>query len=334
MVDGLICARVLRPEGWRVRRAWPRSPEHLLLDLVDEHGAATAGQWFADADRAARTAAATPGARPMGSVVLQPNGGDRRLPAVSDLLRQDRFRLVSHRPERRAVLAAPEGFVKVVRPARHAEMVGRARLAEAYGLGAPSVLAEDPAVGTMTTAVLPGRTLTDVLRGPDAAAACRAGGRALARLHATEIPARVDLGEHGAAQEWSVLRRWTDLATAYGLLTEADCGADLTPSGRRTLIHRDLHDGQLIIDADGTVGVLDFDLLTVGDPALDLANLLAHLELRARQGVLSDPASAITATLEGYRPDAEIREALPGYLAVSQERLRAVYAFRDPDLVS
>lgn len=334
MVDRLICTRVLQPDGWRVRRAWPRSPEHLLLDLVDEHGAATAGQWFADADRAARTAAATPGARRTGSVVLQPDGGDRRLPEVSDLLRQDRYRLVSHRPERRAVLAAPEGFVKVVRPARHAAMLGRARLAETYGLGAPSVLALDPAAGTMTTATLPGRPLTEVLRGRNAEAACRAAGRALARLHATEVSAGVDVGEHSTAQEWAVLRRWADLAVAYGLLTEAGRGVDLTPSGRRTLIHRDLHDGQLIIDADGTVGVLDFDLLTVGDPALDLANLLAHLELLARQGVLSDPAGAIAATLEGYRPDAEIREALPGYLAVSQERLRAVYAFRDPDLVS
>ena len=63
--------------GLRVRRAWPRSEDHLLLDLAGADGS-VAGQWFDDPDRAAEVAAATPGAQllPGGKeparLVLQP----------------------------------------------------------------------------------------------------------------------------------------------------------------------------------------------------------------------------------------------------------------------
>lgn len=334
MIEQLSATQVLRSRDLRIRRAWPRSPEHLLLDIVDADGAAIAGQWFADAERTRRVRAATPGAWTLDSVVLQPRGGDRRLPLVGDLVRRDQHHLVAHRPERRAVIAAPQAFVKAVRPGRLESMVRRARLAATLDVGAPEVLDVDQAAAAMTTAVLSGQVLTDLLGGPRATAAARAAGQVLARLHAAPIPKAIDLGEHGPAEERAVLDRWSGLAQSYGLIRAGTKPLGPTPSGHRSLIHRDLHDGQLMIDRDGDVGVLDFDLLTVGDPALDLANLLAHLELRAMQGLLGDLAGATAATLEGYRPDAQTREALPGYLAMTRERLRAVYAFRDRELLS
>jgi len=42
-------------------------------------------------------------------------------------------------------------------------------------------------------------------------------------------------------------------------------------------IHRDFHDKQILISAKGTV-LLDLDTLTLGDPALDVGNYLAHVD--------------------------------------------------------
>ena len=47
--------------------------------------------------------------------------------------------------------------------------------------------------------------------------------------------------------------------------------------------HRDLHEGQILLDLGGA-GLLDFDTLRLGDPALDIGNLQAHLVLAGLQG--------------------------------------------------
>ena len=91
--------------------------------------------------------------------------------------------------------------------------------------------------------------------------------------------------------------------------------------GSLRLIHRDLHDGPFLLATDAAgdftdngVGLLDFDLMAAGDPALDLANLVEHLLLRRRQGVLADAESAVEALLTGHQPDEDTssRVAPPG----------------------
>lgn len=342
-------ARPLCAAGLRIRRSWPRSADHLLLELVDTDGARIAGQWFADPDLARRIARETAGARLHGSVVLQPDGADRRLAGLPALVRAG-HRLVGHRPERRAVVATPDGFTKIVPPAKLTSAAAAARRAARLpGIGAPAVLNSDADAGTLTTAALPGRPLTTLLGTDRAAPACARVGSLLADLHAlppTTIEASAiaadgteRLAEHGPPQEQAVLQRWQQRAADYGLIdrtmiNEAE-PTHQTPadSGRRVLLHRDFHDGQILIDGD-RIGVLDFDLMAIGDPALDLANLLAQLELRAAQGVLADLDQAQQATLAGYRPDSAVLAALPGYLALARARLLAVYAFRDPELTS
>ena len=55
----------------------------------------------------------------------------------------------------------------------------------------------------------------------------------------------------------------------------------------RVAVHRDLHDGPLLVD--GTqVGLLDPDTLALGEPELDLGNLLAHLQLAVCAGRCDD----------------------------------------------
>lgn len=328
----------LADAGLSLVRAWPRSPGHLLLD-VRRDGRPLAGQWYEDAAQAARTACRTPGATTTGRLVLQPDGADRRLPGLAALVTRPGSRLVGHRPERRAVVevtdAAGHRFVKVVPPHKQPALLAAASRAAALPLRAPAVLTADPD-GMVVTERLPGTTLTGWLSGSDGDAALTAVGATLARLHG--VPPPVGLRDHDVAAELAVLTRWTALADAFGL-DHGPTERVVVPAAPRrpVLVHRDMHDGQLLLAAgpDGPeTGVLDFDLMALGDPALDLANLLVHLELRARQGVLADAAVASAVVLDAYRPDAAVRTALPFYAALARQRLHCVYGFRAADLVT
>ena len=99
---------------------------------------------------------------------------------------------------------------------------------------------------------------------------------------------------------------------------------------RPVLVHRDFHDGQVLVDDSYAVGLIDFDLMAAGDPAVDVANFICHLELREHQGGAA-AAPLVAAFLDGYRPSRSVQQALPFYLATSARRLTAVYAFRTAD---
>jgi hypothetical protein len=319
-------------QGGELRRAWPRDAEHLLLD-VGRDGGPTAGQWFADADRARSVADRTPGATVHGRLVLQPAGADRRLAGLPGLLAEPGTELLAHRPERRAVVRGPGGYTKLVRPDRFPAVAAAAGRAAALPVRVPRVLAADAGGGRLTTAALPGRPLHELLDTPAAVPACRALGAALAALHAAPVPAGTP--RHDAAAEAAVLHRWTDLARAWGAADVAVPPAVLEElrtggSGPAVPLHRDLHDRQVLVADDGPVGLLDFDLLAAGEPALDLANLLAHLSLRQRQGLVDDARPLRAAVLEGYRLEPEVAARVPVHEVVTRARLAAVYAFR-PD---
>jgi len=325
--------------GFELRRSWPRSADQLLLDLQpiqDASGKPVAGQWFRDPDRARSTAASTPGATCAGHVVLQPGGADQKLVPLSDLLREPRTELVSHRPERRAVLRhhgeGDDRYTKVVAVKKHQTLERATRLAQALPVRTPRVYSTDPTRGTVTTEALPGRTLHDLLTGPRAEAGCTATGAALAALH--RIPPPSDVPVHGWFEEQAVTQQWQEYAATYRAPLamprppDDDVAAEASVGASRTLIHRDFHDRQVLIDDDGSVGILDFDLMAIGDPALDLANLLAHLDLRCRQGLVDDAEPLRQAALLGYGPGQEIAWRIPGYEALARQRLAAVYAFR------
>ncbi|WP_324278236.1 aminoglycoside phosphotransferase family protein [Blastococcus brunescens] len=138
---------------------------------------------------------------------------------------------------------------------------------------------------------MPGRPLYELLDTPAAVTACRALGTALAALHAAPVPHGTPV--HDAAAEVAVLRRWTDLSRTWGAadvpgVEEVVRALAVAPAGPPVLLHRDLHDRQVLVADNGSVGLLDFDLLAAGEPAVDLANLLVHLELREHQGLLPD----------------------------------------------
>lgn len=365
-----LVARVAE-HGLTLVRAHPR-PDRLHLDLTDEDGHRVIGQWLADGAQqvAEATEAVAPGrVRLLGRhLVLQAKGADRRLPALAALV-ADGAELVVHRPERRAVVRtgatlSPRGggeragespassrppeavpvYTKVVRPRRTADLVRRMEQAAAVpGLDVPHVVAADEGAGTVRMSTLPGRTLHDLLAEGVTDAAGRVGA-VVRTLHSSRA---VDgLPGHDLAAEVAVTGGLIELARTHHALRprvlEA-LGQDVAraatavalagPPARRSMLHRDLHDKQLLVDGDG-VGMLDVDTLGLGDPALDLGNLLAHLDLRVQQGWATQHTADMVedGVLAGYRPDARTRAAAAGYRALTRARLRALYAFRPGDL--
>ncbi|WP_147918935.1 phosphotransferase family protein [Ruania zhangjianzhongii] len=341
-------------EGLAVVKAIPRSPDHLGVELRGPDGGLVAGQWFRDRDQARSVSAQTRRAAPgsgvrllTGGLLLQPGGADRKLSGVRRLTESDGATVVAHRPEKRAVvrLAPPGGettYVKVVRP-RRLEATLRGAQVTGTGIATPQVRAVDDELAAVTFDALPGRTLFDLLGDPTVTEdriekVGNAVGEAVRRLHSTVVTA--DLPTHDAAAELAVARRWAGLAadhgllgahldTVHGLLASAEADLAAAP-GPPVLLHRDLHDKQLLIDGVA-VGMLDFDLAALGDPALDLANLLTHLELRARQERCSaDRAHRCAAAVRaGYGPVPQSwQRRIAGYELATRVRLACVYAFR------
>ena len=341
-------------EGLSVAKAMPRSAGHLGVELRQGDGGVLAGQWFHDRDEARAVCAQTSRAAPGGGVrllpdglVLQPGGADRKLSGVRRLAESAGATVVAHRPEKRAVLrlalpGAETTYVKVVRPRRVERTLSGAGVT-VDGVATAQLRAVDRQRGTVTFAELPGRTLYDLLgdhtvTDGEIEKVGYAVGEAVRRLHSTA--ARTDLPTHDAAAELAVTRRWVGLAADHHLLGErsgtmqrliSSAGDDLTASsGPPVLLHRDLHDKQLLVDGL-EIGMLDFDLAALGDPALDLANLLTHLELRARQGrcSLERAQRCATAVRDGYGPvPADWRQRIAGYQLTTRVRLACVYAFR------
>ncbi len=95
-------------------------------------------------------------------------------------------------------------------------------------------------------------------------------------------------------------------------------------------IHRDFYDKQIFADAGGRIGLLDFDTSALGEPALDVANMLEHLELRALQGLCSNElaSSASEAFLDGYGPPISVTKRLGAYRAATRVRVACLYAYR------
>jgi Ser/Thr protein kinase RdoA (MazF antagonist) len=94
------------------------------------------------------------------------------------------------------------------------------------------------------------------------------------------------------------------------------------------VIHRDLHEKQVMIDGDHAT-FIDLDTLAVGEAALDIANFLVHLDLRVALGLPVERARATaTAFLDAYHPSRAVVERIAAHAAVTRIRLACVYAFR------
>ena len=332
--------------GWRVRRAWPRD-DRLDLELLGPDGHLLAA------------VASDDHVHPVGF-------DDPRLPALSAWASRPGTTVVVHRPGRRAVLRVDGGgrssYVKVARPRAVRRAVQAHRTVGSLMSGRPGtpevpvVEAVGPGDAWFRISGLRGRSLLDLARDPgvpaqalDAAGA--AAGRCLAALAAT-VP--TELERWGVDDEVRVLDGWLDRLQRHDPLGRrtTDAIRRLASSAAESLLalpdrpvvtaHRDLHDKQLLVaSADrfsdttpatpGGAGLIDLDTAAAADPALDEANLLAHLDLRVWQGVVErDRARRIADALVRTRQEVAPVEAgrVAAHRRVVRARLAALYCFR------
>ncbi len=317
-------------QGLELRRAWPAGPTVLHLEVLDS-GVPLAGQFCSDADLLQKLLKTYPRVtESRGRLLLQPNGVDRQLKTLAGRLLRGTCELISHRPERRAVLRTGTGanscYTKVVRAKRKQMLLDSSLVAASLPLLTPAVLTHDS--DSVTIRAVPGRPLHELFAGVSAGLG-RQIGEMLRELHRTPVPTMAL--PHDAAAEAAVTADWCQRAAEWDIklpdiLPSGTCGP-----GERVLLHRDLHDKQIIVDlteSGPTIGLIDFDLLTVGDAALDLANLLVHLELRVAQGHSLDAGAWRHQILQGYQPSDLTRTQLPWYEQQTRLRLAAVYGFR------
>ncbi|MFT3942624.1 MAG: phosphotransferase [Ancrocorticia sp.] len=301
---------------WRVVRVWPAEKQGCPAELRSAgqiRGAFWNGQSF---DVCAENS-------------------DPRLPALADVVCHSDGVLVSHRPGKRAVVRGKQGeFIKVVRPGRTAPiLLAVARSAPfAETFRTPTVLAHDDS--TVTFSPVEGHSLH------------RGAGwnlydwtRAWAQiLHSWGEAILEDPGDaplHDAAKEAAVLTAWAGKVTDDAQLlqirgaAEAAVGELATlPETRVTIIHRDLHDKQLLWDANEGPGLIDLDTVSSGDPSIDLGNLWAHAILRQHQELWDKYQASIVRELivrASERANAINYEA---YARATLVRLACIYSFR------
>ncbi|MDX6645180.1 MAG: hypothetical protein QOK40_907 [Miltoncostaeaceae bacterium] len=337
------------PQGrLALRRARPRRDGRLMLQYAGAHGALVAGQWHPDPAMLGEVADATPDSilvRANGTrVLVQPGGADRRLAALAPLARMPGSVLLVHRVERHAVVRtpAPDGprYVKVVVPKRTAGVAAAARAAERLlggNLAVPRLVAVDAQRGLLTFSEVPGRTLGEFLAGEAAAErAALITGRALRAVHDT--PPAPGLAPRGHAEEAKRLRSLIGRVAPYDRELAAAIAQAAGPALDRlaaappgtAVVHGDFHERQVILDADGRPGMVDFDTLGIGDPALDLANVLVRLELRAMLGGCTRAVAerAAAALLDAHDPAPATIAAIPAYADVVRLRIACSFVLR------
>jgi len=245
--------------------------------------------------------------------------------ALSQTLQRTEPELVRHKPGRRALIryrieGAGNGGALILlgkmrakgpdlrTPRLHAALRAHGldgRAPARVGVPAPRGCVATPALWLQEA--VPGRSLDAFLfPGANQRPAAQAGA-ALAHLHATAVAAR---RQWSLDDEMQVLERALEHAgrclpqrtAELAAIAEgaAQSARSLAPAAV-TGIHRDFYHDQVLIDGD-TTWLLDFDCYAEGDPAIDVANFLAHLDelgLR-RHGSPAALAAYGTAFMQGY----------------------------------
>lgn len=322
-------------EELEVRRAWPRDRGRLIVEAVEQ----VTGRLRAGSIDAA------------GSVRMAAFGDDPVLCGLTQTAAQGE--LLVHRYGRRAVVRSGGLYVKLVAPGKAAAVASAHDLAvrslSGTGIAVPAVVARDG--GSVTMSTVPGVSFHDLGRrsGPEALSqwsrAWQAWGSEWPQFTAAAGPAaaRPVVTRHTARDEAQTLSRWVDHAASFAALGVSD--ARLRRARDRVvemlseaaepavLAHRDLHDKQLLFDPHaGSVGMIDCDTLSFAEPALDLANLLVHLDFRVAQSLLTAEAASVGkhCVLDVAGSMRVSPGRLEAYAAATALRLACIYAFRPP----
>ncbi len=206
--------------------------------------------------------------------------------------------MVGYRPGRRAVLRVPTdrdpAWIKIVRPRRIERVVRVHADLRAGGLPVPPVRGWSPD-GLLVLDQAEGVAATEAEWDPDALLDAVEDLRSRIAVVEVQNDARASLR---GRLPWYRDRLARDLPGSTDLVQQvAHAGGEAIDDGRtRTVIHGDLHLGQLFLGPEHQVtGLVDVDTAGVGDPADDSAAFIAH---------------AVTSSLLTENPDAEARVRL------------------------
>lgn len=175
----------------------------------------------------------------------------------------------------------------------------------ADGISVPEPIAVVPELGFTLQRKVEGVSATEGLAGANGLALARKLAEAAHKLHCAGVPAR---REHAMADELRILHERLDALAAQRpewehrvgrLLAACDRLAATVPVPQPCGIHRDFYPDQVLL-AGERLYLLDFDLYSRGDAALDIGNCIGHiteqavrtrgdpLALADREGALED----------------------------------------------
>ena len=196
----------------------------------------------------------------------------------------------------------------------------------------PAIIHEFPMLPATVMENLSGTPLSE-LCDRDVASGMALAGRALGTLHDSQIETNERFGPD---DEVALLCERVGLAAEvmpecapllYKALGNSQRLIENCRSFEATLIHRDFHEKQILVDGK-CAALIDLDTSCMGDPAQDIGNFLAHLKFRELQ-TSSDVSSHTDAFLDGYR---DVR-SLPAQARVQAHtkstllRMACIYAF-------
>ena len=167
----------------------------------------------------------------------------------------------------------------------------------------PRLIAHVTRRRALVMAEITGRSLTEVLAaGEDAAFS--AVGRALAGLHSSRIaPARTwvvgdEMTALGMAMRDMAIALPSLSATLGSFMRDIDSQQATLKFPTDRPIHANMFGDQVIVKDDGSIGIVDWDDLCLGDPLFDVGRLAAHVlfvSLRTPEGTRAaeDPIRAL-----------------------------------------
>jgi aminoglycoside phosphotransferase (APT) family kinase protein len=201
-------------------------------------------------------------------------------------------------------------------------------------LAMPRALFYAPRLRTLALEPAPGRSYRELASDAAFTDHLRLAGAALAGLHALHVP---ELRPTTVDDHMAELMRPAPDALAMVLPEHAGLVAEVVDGLRATErrfraagaipqvpVHRDFHLGQLFRDRD-RVAIIDWDLVALGDPALDLGNFAVYLRTRvphaATRGIEAFFAGYVARAGRAALARVALYEALT-YLRLACKRVR------------
>ncbi|MDQ2987102.1 MAG: aminoglycoside phosphotransferase family protein [Armatimonadota bacterium] len=221
---------------------------------------------------------------------------DPALPEINDAFRSPLAKLIRHKPGRRAAIDSGAVVTKIRAKGldEKAAIVYQELNKHTFPFATPRTTRHILHIRAIEFEKLEGVAAEPALFDGDETIAQLAGD-ALAAMHKADVKVS---RQHTIESEMEILQN--RLADDPELFCACKAASRRLVATSPAAIHRDFHPGQLLIQPNGRLAILDFDLMAMGDPAIDVGNFAAHLEEAGIRGK-SVSGTAIKTFLKSYQ---------------------------------